>query len=96
MKVILSPRARDDLRQIQTYIAYDNVSAAARVASRIRGAVAMLQDHPELGQVYESGPERRLSVPSYPYCIYYDFDEPAGQVNILTIWHTSRLPPAFP
>jgi plasmid stabilization system protein ParE len=35
MKVVLSPRARDDLRQIQTYIAYEKVSAAARVATRL-------------------------------------------------------------
>ena len=37
MKVIFSPRARDELREIQIYIAFDNVAAAARVASRIRG-----------------------------------------------------------
>lgn len=32
MKVIFSPRARDELREIQIYIAFDNVAAAARVA----------------------------------------------------------------
>ena len=33
MKVIFSPRARDELREIQICIAFDNVAAAARVAS---------------------------------------------------------------
>ena len=32
MKVIFSPRARDELREIQICIAFDNVAAAARVA----------------------------------------------------------------
>jgi plasmid stabilization system protein ParE len=95
MKVVLSPRAVDDLREIQAYIAYDNVSAAARVASRIRGAIAMLQLHPRLGHVYEEGPERRLVVPGYPYCIYYDLNEPAKRISVLTIQHTHRRPPRF-
>lgn len=46
MKVIFSPRARDELREIQIYIAFDNVAAAARVASRIRGAISILE-YPE-------------------------------------------------
>lgn len=95
MKVFLSPRAVDDLRAIQAYVAYYNVSAAARIASRIRSVVALLGDHPRIGQVYETGPERRLVVPEFPYCVYYDLDEPGGWVNVLTIQHTHRLPPKF-
>ena len=96
MKVIFSPRAREDLRGIQSYIACDNVAAAARVAGRIRSIIDLLPYHPKIGEVYEDGPERRLVVPNYPYCVYYDLDEAAGQINILTIQHTSRIPPRFP
>ena len=96
MRVVFAPRARDDLRQIQSYIAYDNVTAAARVAGRIRSMIELLAFHPKIGEVYEKGPERRLVVPSYPYCVYYDIDPDAGQINILTIQHTSRIPPSFP
>ena len=55
----------------------------------------MLEHHPRLGHVFEGGPERRLVVPSYPYCIYYDVDDVAGQISVLTIQHTHRTPPDF-
>lgn len=90
-----APRAIGDLRENQAWIAYDNVAAAARVTSRIRGTIAMREHHPRLGDVYEEGPERRLIVPGYLYCIYYDLDDAAQQVSVLTIQHTHRRPPRF-
>lgn len=95
MIVQLTDRAKADLRHIQSYIAYDNVSAAARVASRIRGSIAMLAYHPKLGRVWDDGPTRALSVPQYPYRIHYILDEEAEQLTVLTIQHTSRKPPIF-
>ena len=95
MKVIFSPRARNELREIQIYIAFDNVAVAARVASRIRGAISILEYHPKIAELYKGGPERRLVVPGYPYCVYYDVDERAEEVNVLTIQHTSRRPQPY-
>ena len=46
MKILFAPLARDNLRDIQTYIAVDNISAAARVASEIRRTIETLETYP--------------------------------------------------
>jgi plasmid stabilization system protein ParE len=95
MIVQLTDRAKADLRNIQVYIAGFNVSAAARVASRIRGSIAMLTYHPKLGHMWDEGPTRALAVPQYPYRIHYYLDDEATVLTVLTIQHTSQKPPTF-
>lgn len=91
MKVVLSPRAVLRLREIQAYIAYDNVAAAVRVVSRIRQATEILADHPWLGPVW-SGHTRALLVTGLPYRVHYRIDESAELVEVITIVHTSQKP----
>ena len=95
MIVQLTDRAKADLRNIQVYIAGFHVSAAARVASRIRSSIAMLTYHPKLGQVWDKGSTRALAVPQYPYRVHYHLNEQAGVLTVLTIQHTSQKPPTF-
>lgn len=94
MKVVFSPRALLRLREIQSYIAYDNVTAAARVVNRIRQCVEMLADHPELGTPWGAH-GRALIVSGLPYRIHYRIDEAANVVEIVTVAHTSQTPPRF-
>lgn len=94
MKVIFSPLARERLREIQSYIARDNVAAAARVASTIRSSTEILTEYPEIGRVYQ-GEVRRLNVSRYPYAIFYRVDQARSEVIILTIRHGFQLPPNF-
>lgn len=49
MKVVFSPRALLRPREIQAYIAYDNVTIAAKVVNRIRQSTEILADYPMLG-----------------------------------------------
>ena len=63
MKLVFSPRAPLRLREVQAYIAYDNVTAAAAVVSRIRQSAEMLTDHPMLGRDRD-GLTRELTVSS--------------------------------
>jgi toxin ParE1/3/4 len=89
MKIVFAPLARDNLRDIQTYIAADNISAAARVASEIRRT---LETYPLIGQGYE-GEVRRLVVTRYPYVVFYEVNQTDELVNILTVQHAhQRLP----
>lgn len=92
MKLVFSPRALLRLREIQAYIAYDNVTAAANVVNRIRQSVEMLADHPKLGRKHDAK-TRALVVSGLPYCIYYRIDEAAETIEIITIAHTSQKPP---
>ena len=93
MKLVFSPLALRQLHEIQAYIAYDNPSAAARVATRIRQSVEILGDFPRLGHVWEDGPTRVLMVSGLPYRIHYRLSEATGTVEILLVMHTSRKPP---
>lgn len=54
----------------------------------------MLADHPELGRPWDKA-TRAPTVSGLPYRIHYRVDEKAGAVEIITVAHTSQLPPHF-
>ena len=93
MKVVFSPRALLRLREIQAWIAYDNVTAAAKVVNRIRQSAEMLADHPMLGREWDG--TRALVVSGLPYRIHYRIDQGAEIVEVITVVHTSQKPPRF-
>ena len=94
MKIVFAPLARDNIRAIQTYIAADNISAAARVASEIRRTIETLGTYPLIGQTYE-GAVRRLVVTRYPYVVFYEVNMPAELINILTVQHAYQQLPVL-
>ena len=94
MKVVFSPRAVRRHRQIQAYIAYDNVTAAAKVVNRIRQCAEILADHPKLGREWDAH-TRAFVVSGLPYRIHYRIDESADLVEIITVAHVSQKPPRF-
>jgi len=93
MRVEFSNEAIADLREISAYLSPRHMRGAVRVLDQILNSADMLGDHPELGRIYEDGPERRLDVPRFPYAIYYELH--GNTVMILTVLHTSRKPPSF-
>ena len=96
MKVVLSTRARNDLRDIHAYIAADDPAAADRVIEALLAAIGRLSDRPHARPRWKGGDTRYLSVPRYRYRIHYEVDDAARTVNVLPVWHPSRLPPEFP
>ena len=50
MRVLWTPEAQEDRRQIWDYIAEENPVAAARMDQRFSDMVAMLSQHPEIGR----------------------------------------------
>ena len=55
-KLVWTPLARDDLREIVRYIARDNPAAALRVGERILNSVEPLKSMPQMGRMV---PERQ-------------------------------------
>jgi plasmid stabilization system protein ParE len=95
MKVLITARAESDLRQIQSYIAFDNITSARRVVEALRREIDALAVRGGAGRFWEGGLTRVVSVPKYRYRIHYELDEATETITVLTVWHTSRLPPEF-
>ena len=94
MNVVFSRLALRRSREVQSYIAFDNISAAARVVHRIRQSTEMLADFPELGTRWDET-TRALPVSGLPYRIHYRINASGQRIEIITIAHTSQLPPRF-
>lgn len=88
MRIVVSPEARADLRDIFLYIAGDNPAAARAVLKRIRHRIADLQDAPHLGRPGRVPGTRELVIPGIPYLIPYQVT--GDQLQILRVYHGSR------
>ena len=95
MRVVFSDLSRRRLHEIQSYIAFDNIRAAVKVIDRIIFTAELLGDHPQLGTLWHGGPTRALTVSGLPYRIHYRIDEANSLVAVITVAHTSQLPPDF-
>jgi toxin ParE1/3/4 len=88
MRVVLSPQARADLRNIFLHLAEDNPDAARLVLKRIRSRVSELQDNPHIGRPGRVPGTRELVVTKTPYIAPYQV---AGDdLQILRVYHGSR------
>lgn len=91
MRIVLSPQAREDLREIFLYIAAENPRAARLVLSRIKEQVAELEDNPHLGRPGRVPGTRELVILKTPYLVPYQV---RGDIlQILRVYHGSRLWP---
>ncbi len=93
MKVVFSDLSRKRLHEIQAYIAFDNIRAAVKVIDRIIYTAELLGDHPDLGTLWQGGPTRALAVSGLRYRIHYKVDAKKAEIAIITVAHTSQLPP---
>lgn len=92
MKVVVSDLTRRRLHEIQSYIAFHIIRAAAKVVDKIIHTIEMAGDHPKLGAKWQGGPTRALGAPGLPYRVHYRLKDAKGQVEIITVAHTSQLP----
>ena len=93
-KVIWSPSARADLRDIVTFIAEGNSVAAERFGTTLIEASRALGRFQRKGrQVPEFGLEdiRELIVP--PYRMIYRLQESKSTLEIIRLWHGARGEP---
>jgi addiction module RelE/StbE family toxin len=89
--VIYSEAALADLQQITEFIARDNAEVAERFGNRLVDLAESLRSLPERGRPVKKWPDVRVIVLS-PYLIFYRFEKPARQVEILRFWHGARDP----
>lgn len=92
MKVSYSPRAIKQLDEIVSYIARDDELAAAAVLDRIEKLTALLGKFPAMGRPTDAGDVRIMSVPRYPYVLFYKVLQDKDEVRILRVRHTARRP----
>ena len=83
--------ARNDLKNIVTYIAEDDPVAALNFGEGIIASVDQLERFPRSGRVVREKEDDQLrEIPYSPYRIVYEIDDDNGIVNIVRVWHTSR------
>ena len=88
MKVRLSPRARDDLRELVRYIARDSPRNARLVRDRIQKAIEHLRLHPESGRPGRVDGTRELVIPRTGHIAPYRITD--GTLEIIAFIHESR------
>ena len=87
MPVVFSAEALADLVSIRSYIALNNPSAAARIATEVIAACDRLESFPERGRIGLVEGTRELTV-VHPYVIVYRVT--AMRVEILKVWHGAQ------
>lgn len=95
-RVVVSPRAKSDLRGIQRYISFDNPQAALRFGKRLFTQPKVLGTHPEIGRVVPefSNPFiREIIVGNYR--VVHKVNHSKKQIRILRYWHGARGVPAL-
>jgi len=93
-KLIWSPAARDDLRDIVRFIARDNPQRAESFGYELMKRTDILHDHPEAGRIVTEYRNARIREIIYrPYRIVYRLDIERQLVEIARVWHGARGAP---
>ena len=96
-KIIWSLQARDDLREIVTFIAADNPTVAESFGFRLMSKVDLLANFPQLGRVVpEENDEAIREIILPPYRIIYQVLPAQQVVAVARIWHGARGEPEIP
>ncbi|MBI3879200.1 MAG: type II toxin-antitoxin system RelE/ParE family toxin [Verrucomicrobia bacterium] len=96
-KIVWSLQARDDLREIVSFIAADNPTAAETFGYRLMSQVDPLANFPQLGRVVpEEGDENIREIILRPYRIIYQVLPAQQVVAIARLWHGARGEPEVP
>jgi toxin ParE1/3/4 len=96
-KIIWSRQARDDLRDIVTFIAEDNSPIAESFGFRLMAKVDLLAQFPEIGRmVPEEQDETIREIILPPYRIIYRVLNDNQVIAIVRVWHGARGEPEIP
>jgi plasmid stabilization system protein ParE len=90
MKVRYTPRARDDLSAILTYIKERNPQGARNVTRVMHKTIELIGQFPRSGRHAGEQGTRVLPVGRYPYLIYWTIER--DEAWIVHIRHTARRP----
>jgi addiction module RelE/StbE family toxin len=88
MKIVWSEPARQDLRDIFTYIAEDNPNAARTLLNEIKECAVLLQDNPLLGRLGRIEDTRELVLTGTSFILPYRVKD--LQIQILAVLHGAK------
>ena len=88
MKIVWSEPARQDLRDIFTYIAEDNPNAARTLLNEIKERAVLLQDNPLLGRLGRIEDTRELVLTGTSFILPYRVKD--LQIQILAVLHGAK------
>ncbi len=95
MKLRFAPRATSDLIDIADFIGAESPQGARRVRDSILESLHLLADFPRLGRRQSVEQVRKHVARRYGYIVYYQIDETADELIVLTIQHPARKRPLF-
>lgn len=84
MQVLWLPRAVENLQEIHTQIAEEQPVSVEKVAQSIKQAVAMLEDHPQLGKPSLLDGFRKIQVADFPLLIAYKVED--GKLIVVRVF----------
>lgn len=93
--VVYSPKAREDLKEIYSYIAFTLLvpSTAEGQVNRIRKAIRSLDTMPQRNPAVEWEPWRSMGMRKIPvdnFVVFYTVDENASTVTVIRIVYGGR------
>jgi addiction module RelE/StbE family toxin len=88
VKIVWTEHARQDLREIFTYIAEENPSAARSLLAEIKERAVLLQSNPQLGRAGRVDGTRELVVVDTHFILPYRLK--GQQIQILAVFHGRR------
>lgn len=88
MKILWSPQARRDLRDIYLHMLADNPAAARALHTRIRDTVLLLADTPQIGRPGRVPGTREMVVSGTRYIVPYRIT--SDTLQVLRVYHTAR------
>jgi plasmid stabilization system protein ParE len=93
-RVILTPRAQQDLRSVTKFIAEHDRDAAQKFGYKLVEVSLSLNRMPERGRVVPEFDDRTIrELIHRSYRIIYQVDRTLGMVCVLRFWHAARGEP---
>lgn len=90
MEIVWLPRAVENLQEIHTRIAKEQPLSIKKVEQSIKQAVAMLEDHPQIGKPSLLDGFRELKVAGLPFVITYKVV--GDKLVIVRVFHNKQKP----
>ena len=84
----LTRKAQEDIGEILTYIAVDNIDAAIKFDDRLTEVFELLSNNKKIGRLRPELKEDLRSVPEGNYLIFYRIW--AGEIAIVRVMHGAR------
>lgn len=93
-KIIVSPRAQNEIENALNYYLSRSNSAAKNFISTLAETYKILSLNPHFVMLYKN--VRAINIKNYPFSIFFVIDEETLTVRILSCFHTSQDPSKRP